>query len=415
MNHLRNGNYFNALKLMMGTYEDNRTRMGYSGDEPSGSGMGEKKSRLFLQALRRSRPFETGDIEDIEDAALFVESVSNDMISDMMAAILREKLVEYTQDQCNVHGIALDTEDRLLAWRLGKGWVRITRKLPSDGLQTILLVPRSIVRSELSLQPDKYLRSIYDACDQGNLSANEALAKMLQQIPRKAHNDIHRGQAFEQLTADSSLKGVIGRIVGEDPGSLKRYKDSARASQKCLSPSQLDSINPRHKRILEIEVAAEMHSARHAFVRDDAALKTASGLLKGLHPYIQHPIAYKYHKNRFTSIVMANAVPKGLLADARYRYGQDLRSNLLVLAKHGSLSQNIVSRLNPEELMKESGSGMAIVCGDSLDDELMRNRLRLSKIGLFALSTSEVEEIGEYEDDPEAGLEVLSGIFSGSN
>jgi hypothetical protein len=162
IDRLRANDRDGARALLAYLREDNRTRLGYSQAQPQGTGLGDDSADPFLDALTNSEAFRTGRIQDIESTALFVDRVGFDIVSDMMTNVLREKLAVYTQDQCAIWGIPAVANETFWAWRADAGWTRVTMALPTDGSRAILLVPRSIVRADLSLQAGRFLKDWLD-------------------------------------------------------------------------------------------------------------------------------------------------------------------------------------------------------------------------------------------------------------
>ena len=96
-------------------------------------------------------------LAELSDCELMVEGIGDDKISDITTNILRKMLIEYTQEQCQLHGIAMrrvasgrlwDQERRL--------WTQGYTELPVVGGRKILLVPKESVRWRMSLTPHEY-------------------------------------------------------------------------------------------------------------------------------------------------------------------------------------------------------------------------------------------------------------------
>ena len=133
--------------------EPRDTFLGFSKERPQGRGVGRFQADQILAALRSSRAFQTGILSDLAEAELFVEGIARDKVSDLTTNIIRGSLVDYTQAECDLHGIRLEREvasapiwnEHSLMWE--QRYVR----LPIVQGQPVLLVPKYFVRWKLSI------------------------------------------------------------------------------------------------------------------------------------------------------------------------------------------------------------------------------------------------------------------------
>lgn len=141
--------------LLAALKEPNETHLGVSKGEPDGRGIGGKQAVQILHNLQNSVAGKTGLLKDLTDVALFVEGVGADKISDMTTNIIRRHLIEYTQQQFELHGQTISNNlPTGLLWDTGRGqWVRDAHdKIPVINGKRILLVPKRYVRWRGGLQ-----------------------------------------------------------------------------------------------------------------------------------------------------------------------------------------------------------------------------------------------------------------------
>lgn len=81
-----------------------------SSGRPAGRGVSGKQAADLYESLRRSRAANTGLLSELTECELFVEGMGPDKISDITTNIIRQNLIEYTQVQCELHGIELEGE-----------------------------------------------------------------------------------------------------------------------------------------------------------------------------------------------------------------------------------------------------------------------------------------------------------------
>ncbi len=411
LDRLREGDRDGALSLLSHLPEDNRTRLGYSKNDPQGTGFGNDRAGPFLDALQSSEAFQTGQIEDIEDTALFVERVGFDMVSDMMTNVLRELLVSYTLEQCAVLGIPTPRRETFEAWRANTRWTRLTADFPTDGTRAIILVPRAIVRKNLSLQPNQYLTDFLDNhCDRGDRTATESLERMLQRhIPMKRHGKVKRTDLRKELKEKGSIKNIMARISRDCPDALRGYKIRAREKRPVLTPGELESIHPQRKDHDISGLISEMRDA--ARNTDDAmglARKVTAGMLAAFHPIFQHPRLLNTQVNGFAGVLMSNTAAKGPLWNARHNGGRDERPNVVVLASSTPITEKSLGQLDAHTLRAATNSGLIVLIGPSLGKATRVRRKAHARTGLVIISISELADITEAGD----GADALSAIMA---
>lgn len=412
---LHAGDRAGAVDLLSHLHEDNRTRLGYSDNRPQGTGFGGDHAAPFLEALERSRAFQTGQIQDLETAALLVDGIGLDIVSDMITNVVREQLALYTQDQCRLLGIPLAKLETFEAWREEGGWTRVTMELPTDGTRAIILVPRAVVRKDLSLVPGQYLTDFLDhQYEAGNPNAIAALERMVQIVPTKRRGkEVHRDRLRDDLAKKGSKKSVMSRLTDDCPEALEGYKDRARRNRPVLDPIDLENIHPEGRRDVNLaNLVAEMRdAARNA----DDVMALAGGVtaasVAAFHPFLQHPRRLEGAVNGFAGVVMANVAPNGILWRARHQRAGDC-PNVVVLATTEPITPAILSHVDPVALRTTSAAGAVLVVGASVDAGVRHDRPRLAGLGVLVMAVSELAEIAEVDAGPGASLDALERLVA---
>jgi hypothetical protein len=143
---IRNGDQDRALSLMSHLREPRETFLGVSKESPKGKGVGRRQSAQLIRAIERSKAYQTGLLSDLSEMALFVEGIDRDKISDLTTNIIRDLLVQYTRQQCELYDIAVERYSGPPLWDVSRrNWVSKEVMLPKIQKDPVLLVPKYIV------------------------------------------------------------------------------------------------------------------------------------------------------------------------------------------------------------------------------------------------------------------------------
>lgn len=135
--------------ILHGLKEPNETRLGYAFSKRKGNSVAEKLKSKLVDAIIANKAVQSGILSHYADVELFIEDISSDRISDITTKIIKEVLIEFTQEQCEKHDIPMvlvEQDDifdyKTLKWRIKKVYLPIYEEHP------ILFVPKNIVRLE---------------------------------------------------------------------------------------------------------------------------------------------------------------------------------------------------------------------------------------------------------------------------
>lgn len=192
LDHIRAGRASQARIMLNGLSEPNETCLGFSQGQPSGRGVSGKQALDLYESLARSQAAKTGMLEELAECDLFVEGIARDKISDITTNIIRRLLIEYTQAQCELHGIEL-----LGTYPTGRFWDIENRCWRSDYVplpvvdgKRIILVPKYSVRRKMAINAQEYyshhiLRFIQDEEFENNSTLVRVLANGERRPPYK--------------------------------------------------------------------------------------------------------------------------------------------------------------------------------------------------------------------------------------
>lgn len=159
LEHIQNGEHNKARSLLAQLSEPNETHLGLSTGRSQGHGMGKDLAKKMWYALKESQAVATGLIEDLEDTVLMIEGIDKDIISDIVTNIIRSPLIKYTEDMCKQYGIPLvsGVASKPVWDEAHKRWdsSRFV-SLPMPNNERLMLVPKAIVRRDITYDGDRY-------------------------------------------------------------------------------------------------------------------------------------------------------------------------------------------------------------------------------------------------------------------
>ena len=120
--------------------------------------MGTVQGNRILHALKNSAAIKSGLLSDLSEAELFIDGIGPDMISDLTTNVLRGKLINYTQEQCELYGIkALTQYAGPPIWNeQTKRWEAKYCDIPFINGAPVILVPKYSVRRRISLDSQEF-------------------------------------------------------------------------------------------------------------------------------------------------------------------------------------------------------------------------------------------------------------------
>ena len=134
--------------------------VGISIGAPNGRGIGTTQANEIFDSIQGSKAIETGVLEHIEDCSIFIRGVGRDKVSDMTTNVIRKNLIEYTQDQCDLHNIPMrEMTPTGACWNPAtRQWEWSHDRMLVIDDRPILLVPKSIVSYGKNYTMDRYHR-----------------------------------------------------------------------------------------------------------------------------------------------------------------------------------------------------------------------------------------------------------------
>lgn len=371
---VRAGDTRRARHLTEHLSEPKDTFIGVSKGKPRGRGVGREQADDLLRALRRSRAFETGLLADMSEAELMVEGVGRDKVSDLTTNVIREKLIQYTQEQCLLHGIDLGDE----TFASGAMWDPVSEDWKEEFVsrpivrgKPVLLIPKHFVRLTLSLNSQEfYNHHMLNFLQAEHLSAGSSLV----QVFKKSKQAYVTKKSVRAITPKS--KDHVVDFIREHPKVLELYK-SLKGAEGALKDRQIDP------EFSELRFAESLIPELQAVPK---GMKTAGKyhtLMTGILPFLFYPHLIQPVKEREIhegrkriDLSFTNAAESGVFQSALTR-PQTRAAWVMVECKNYSSDlgnpeiDQIAGRFSPAR-----GKFGIIVCRKLVDRDLMLRRCR---------------------------------------
>lgn len=228
-----------AERMLRNLSEPNETHLGVSSGPPQGRGVSGKQAFDLYQSLAASKAAKIGLISELSECDLFIDGIGPDKISDMTTNIIREFLIIYTQNQCNLHNIPLiGTTPSGFVWNKNRGiWSEKYTQLPRYNNQKILLVPKCFVRRKLSLNSQDYLnKHILEYLQAEHLHAGSGLVEVFKNGRRRVTKTALKANY-------PCTKEWMANFTKENPDVLSEYKSLREQIAKSERQAEIDWLN----------------------------------------------------------------------------------------------------------------------------------------------------------------------------
>ncbi|MFD0977713.1 hypothetical protein [Salinimicrobium gaetbulicola] len=138
-----------TYEILGGLKEPAETRLGYANDNSRGNAVARKLKPKMIKAIEQNKAVMSGVLKHFCDIELFIEDVSSDRISDITTKIIKDVLIEFTQEQCKLYNIPMKSVWQEDIFDHNKvEWVKRKVLLPIYFGKPVILVPKNIVRLE---------------------------------------------------------------------------------------------------------------------------------------------------------------------------------------------------------------------------------------------------------------------------
>lgn len=295
-----------ARELFQHLGEPNATCLGMSKGNPRGRGVGAGDSNDIFESIANSRAAQTGLIQDLQDNILFVEGFGKDKLSDMTTNIIHKNLIEYTKNQCILHGIPLmpNVPSGFYWNRRTFNWEQeYTDMLVIEG-RIILLVPKGVVSFCNDYTPYRYYNHfVLNFMQNEYLRINSVLTQTrrngVKYITKKSLSEVH-----------PFSKDFISEFSRRNPRVLESFKE--RTKTDSLTNDEISEINIEE---LVLSLIMQLRAIPSGFNYATRYHRLITGVLELIfYPHLIYPtLEQEIHEGRKRiDIVFDNAAASGI-------------------------------------------------------------------------------------------------------
>jgi hypothetical protein len=233
---IRSGRHDEALRLLSNLREPNEIRFGLSKKKPAGAGIGSFQTRQILGALRDSSAVKTGFLSSLEECELMIEGIGRDKLSDLTANVIRGHLLEYTKQQCELHGISVTPVAAPPCFNADTlEWESQYADLPVWNSEPIVLVPKAIARYTTAYDHQAYYQHfVLNYLREEAVDAGSSLVRTLKNGKQVVYKKDLRAQY-------PCTKDFLYRFSREHPEVLERYREELEELEKSGASGEVQA------------------------------------------------------------------------------------------------------------------------------------------------------------------------------
>ncbi|EJR86537.1 hypothetical protein IK7_01047 [Bacillus cereus VD156] len=153
----RDGQTEEAREYFRASGESNEIFLGYTEGFPGGKGNSEESLAKVFDYVHERGLLTDRIVGRLEDFYLFIPEFGEDLLSDLVASLIKAELVAFTQEQCRIHNIELSVQFEYQHWdHINRSWETMAAELPGFDGYPVVLVPKQILVSNYLYSASRY-------------------------------------------------------------------------------------------------------------------------------------------------------------------------------------------------------------------------------------------------------------------
>jgi hypothetical protein len=253
------GNKNEAIDTLITASECDEVGLG-SSSKRKGKRIGEKKAKEILRLFETIPEYKKSGFRHFEEIQFFVSEISKDRVSDIACSFLKSFLIDFTIDQCQMHGIPIQecAIENVYNYRSNKFVSSEEARVPINPKtgEPILLVPKRWLRFTPWINYDDYFRHY---CPQDDVAHapesldrvtvlnfnrnNYGIVEAYISEKERTFEDCHNDPLFSQIPVVSAKRklNLINKIsTGKAENADRDYEDAISLLFPSLLYPQLD-------------------------------------------------------------------------------------------------------------------------------------------------------------------------------
>lgn len=156
-NLYRSGETERAREYFRSSGESNEIFLGYTDGFPRGNGNSEESLIKVFDFVHQEGLLNDQIVGRLEDFHIFVPAFGSDLLSDLVASLIKNELVKFTQEQCRLHNIPLTIPLRRPYWNAEThSWDNLDEMLPEVSGNAIVLIPKEMAVASYLYDANSY-------------------------------------------------------------------------------------------------------------------------------------------------------------------------------------------------------------------------------------------------------------------
>lgn len=420
---VRSGDRTRGISMLSQLREPNETHLGFSQSRTRsrGNAIGPKIAAKLWDALAASKAARSGVLKDLEEAALLVEYVSLDRVSDICTNVIRRPLIDYTKAQADMHGVPTEQVRSGALWDPSSdSWgPEEYVQLPVGPHGPLLLIPKTIARQRMTLDPgDYYTHYILPRFRDEELAAGRGLVRVLKDGREQPY--LPKIEADRRLKRQSTEKQANAKFTNADEGLLEQYIQEVRRGLRGRPSLDLSQLNGSSKTdwqallnaVINVTPGAAGATDYHRAIRD---------LLTALfYPAIDHVVleAEIEHGRKRVDLRYTNLGSEGFFRWLLRNYPPQPYLWCECKNYRGDLGNEALDQLTGRFARDTRGSFGLLLCRSFVDKprfvERCREAASANRGYVLVLDDDDLRVLvdAREKDDPNAMLKHLTGRFA---
>jgi hypothetical protein len=233
------GHTSEAREYFQSSGESNELFLGYTQGFPRGNGNSEESLAKVFDYVNMQGLLDDVIVGRIEDFYVFVPDFGEDLLSDLVASLIKAELVSFTQEQCKIHNIDLTADFPFHYWdHINHRWEITVESLPSYEGYPIVLVPKQILVAKYLYSANQYWTKVVSVWRQRK--HQEADSLLHQSRPDNedfaSKKEIRRIEINEELLTE---KQYLVNMTRDNPEMIVNFRDNINNTQRGTNSNKM--------------------------------------------------------------------------------------------------------------------------------------------------------------------------------